>query len=341
MKKIYQKGFVILLALLAVSLLTVGCGQSNDPGTGSDNQDKTYTLQIGMVSPSNHPYSIVSKELADAVKEKSDGRLVIEVYDSGQLGGERELIEQVQLGTLDMTLVTIAPVSNFVDDFAVFDMPFIFVSREHAYRVLDGPIGQEMMAKLNDVNITGLAYWENGFRQIYNSKQPIHGPEDLRGLKMRVMENEIHMQTFRALGADPTPIAWPETYTALQQGVVDGFETTIGIFETSNMYEVQNHASLANLFYAGAILMINTDVYNSLPNDLQEILAELGLEYGNKQRQMVADLDETQLGLFAGHGVEVVYDLDVVPFQKAVEGVYKSFEDRFGQYYEGIQAATP
>lgn len=336
-KKLLLIGLVLILT---VSLLATGCGGGQGDAPADENQ--TYTFRLGMVAPPNHPYSIVSYQYADAIYEATDGRINIQVYDSGQLGDERSMIEEVQYGTLDMVLTTIAPVSNFVEDFGVFDLPFIFVSREHAYNTLDGPVGQEMAAMLEDINIKSLGYWENGFRQIYNSRRPIHSPEDLNGLRMRVMENDVHLATFRALGADATPINWPETYTSLQQGVVHGFETTIGIFETSNMYEVQDYASLVNLFYAGAIMMINDDIYNSLPADLQAILSDLGVEYGNIQRAMVAELDETQLSLLEEeHGIEVVYDIDVEPFIEAVQSVYENNADRFGLYYERIQAERP
>src|SRR5699024_5676593 len=181
----------------------------------------------------DHPYTKGLEEFSRLVSEKSDGQVTVDHFHSSQLGDERDMIEGLQLGTLEMALVSTAPLSSFTKDFLVFDLPFIFEDSQAARNVLDGEIGEELFEKLDDQFIIGLAYWENGFRSVSNSRGPVEKPEDMKGLKIRTMENPVHMASFRAMGASPTPMAFGELFTALQQKTIDGQENPLPIVDTS------------------------------------------------------------------------------------------------------------
>ncbi|EGL81971.1 TRAP dicarboxylate transporter, DctP subunit [Caldalkalibacillus thermarum TA2.A1] len=343
--------FLIMLALtLTVIVALSGCGgqetaqgveqnQTKEENNGSKTTEAEYVLQLGHIAPPAHSYSLGIEAFAKDLQEATDGRVSLEIFGGGQLGGERDVVEQVSLGTLDMTLVTSGPVGNFVPDLAVIEMPFLFKDIDHVYRVLDGEIGQELLAKMEDSNLVGLAFWENGFRHLSNNKHPIYSPDDLQGLTMRTIENDIFVETYRALGADPTPIAWPEVFTSIQQGVADGLDTSYGVFHSTNIYEVQKYYSETNMYYASAVLLINKDVFESLPADLQDVMRELAVEHAHKQRAVNQEMETEQKELLKEVGIEIVdfEDVDIDAFREAVQPVYERYADRFGDLVQRIQ----
>jgi tripartite ATP-independent transporter DctP family solute receptor len=337
----------IALAACGSNATQPSAGNTAEPGkTEAQQQDasassgEAITLKVGLISAPEHSYTLGLKEYDKALREATNGKVKLELYGDGQLGGEREMTEQVQLGTLDMALITSAPVGNFAPDLSVLEMPFLFRDLDHVYKTLDGEIGQELLAKLDDSGIKGIALWENGLRHISNNKKPILSPEDVKGMKMRTIENDIVVETIKALGADATPIAFPEVYTSFQQGVVDGFDASYGVFESTKMYEVQKHFSEVGIFYNSAVLMINKEKFDSFPADLQETIVKLGRETAAKQRQINQDLEKKQRANMEANGVQIVNyaDVDVEAFRKAVEDVYTKIGPRFGDYVERIRA---
>ena len=212
------------------------------------------TIRVGHVLAPTHPYQLGLEKFSELVSEKTGGKVKVEVFHSSQLGNERDLIEGLQLGTVEMCIVSTAPLSNFTTQFNVFDLPFIFSETQKTREILDGPIGQEILDTLDAQGIVGLCYFENGFRNVTNNVRPITKPEDLKGLKIRTMESPIHMASFRAMGANPTPMALGELFTALQLGTVDGQENPLAIINTSKFYEVQKFLSITEHFYALRVL---------------------------------------------------------------------------------------
>jgi C4-dicarboxylate-binding protein DctP len=208
------------------------------------------------------------------VEEKSGGRIIVEVYPNGALGGERQMAEAAQLGTLEIAYLTTAVLVNFEPKFQVFDLPFLFNNIDIARRAVDGELGGVVAADLDKVNLKCLGYPENGYRHVTNNRGPIHKPEDLKGIKIRTMENPIHLETFRLLGAAPTPMAFTELYTALQQGTVDAQENPIFLTYTSKFYEVQDYMTLTGHFYAPGVAVMSLKFWESLPEDLQQIVQE-------------------------------------------------------------------
>ncbi len=228
----------IAVVLIFISLITTlsSCGRPTF--------NEGITIRVGHVLAPDHPYTDGLKMFAKLVSKKTNGKVTVDVFHSSQLGDERDMIEGLQLGTLEMALVSTAPLSDFTQKFLAFDLPFIFKDAESARKVVDGPIGNELFQALDGQQIKGLAYWENGFRSVTNNKRPIETPEDMKGLKIRTMENPVQMANFKSLGASPSPMAFGELFTALQQKTIDGQENPLPIVDTSKFYEVQDYLSL-------------------------------------------------------------------------------------------------
>lgn len=227
----------------------------------ADPQIVFRTAHAGAMTSTGHQaLEFLDREL----REKSDGRIGLEIFPNSQLGGEREAVENIQFGNIDLTFVSSAPVASFAPAFFAFDIPFLFADRAQAYEILDGEIGQEIMATLEPAGMVGVAYWENGFRQLTNSRKVIRTPDDLAGFKMRTMENEVHIAAWRAVGANPAPLAFNELFTALQQGTFDAQEGPINLFYDMKFNEVQSFVSKTNHIYSPWPLLANPDKLASL-----------------------------------------------------------------------------
>src|SRR5436190_16297546 len=201
-------------------------------------------LKMNISVAQNSHYGVAIDTFAREVERRTNGRYKVQTFYSSALGAERESVEGVQLGTLDLTLTSTGPLPNFVPDVAILDIPFLFRDYTHARAVLDGPIGQELLAKFPAKGMVGLAWAENGFRHMTNSRRPVNVPDDLRGLKMRTMENPIHIEAYRQFGILPTPMAFTEVFTALQQGTVDGQENPLSVITAAKLDQVQKYLTL-------------------------------------------------------------------------------------------------
>ncbi len=325
-----KKLVVVILVVSLLALAVAGCGQKPAQQPADNNQaPQPIALKVGHVLAPTHPYQLGLEKFAQLVKEKTNGQVTVDVFPSSQLGNEREMIEALQMGTLEMTLVSTAPLAGFSNKFLVFDLPFIFTDRQQAYDTVDGPIGQEMLDSLSNNGIIGLAYWENGFRHVTNSKRPILKPDDVKGLKIRTMENKIHMASFRTIGADPTPMAFGELYTALQQKTVDGQENPLANIYTSKFYEVQKYISLTGHFYAAAPLLISKSKWDTLPANVQQAIKEAALEARDYQRALVREADAKLAEDLKAAGMEVT-EVNKDEWMAAMAPVYKQFEAEIG-----------
>jgi tripartite ATP-independent transporter DctP family solute receptor len=320
-----KKKFGLLSVILAGALVLSACGDSEN-GASSD-PDKVYTLQAGHSLPVDHPYHIAFLEMAKNVEERTDGKVIIEVFANSEIGAERELTEGMGLGTVDLVVSSTAPVTNFVPELAVLDVPFLFKDRESAVKVLEGEIGDELFGKLEENGIIGLSWGENGYRHITNSKRPINKPSDLKGLKIRTQENEIHIAAFEALGAQPTPMAWTEAITALQQGVVDAQENPAIVADQFSLHEAnQKYMTLTGHVYSVAAFMMSKQTYDELPEELRDIVVEEGEKAGAIERDMLVEMEKESIKNLKENGVEIIEDVDLAPFQEAVQPVYKKIE---------------
>ncbi|MDK2824486.1 MAG: TRAP-type transport system periplasmic protein [Clostridia bacterium] len=347
MKKRSLKVLTLFIMIIFAMALVVGCsGGANKEEPKKEEPKKeearveTIVLKAAHTLVSDHPYHTGLVKFGELLKERTNGKYSVEVYPAAQLGSEREAIEGVQMGTIDITLVSTAPLAGFSDAFLVTDLPFIFTSREHAYKVLDGEIGKEMFSKLEGTGLVGLAFWENGFRNVTNSKRPIVNPEDMEGIKIRTMENQIHMDSFRVIGADPTPMAFGELFTALQQKTVDAQENPLPIIYTSKFFEVQDHLALTGHFYAPAPLLVSQALWDKLTDEEKQIFQKAAYDARDFERKIILEMDNNLLSELKAKGMQVT-EPDKSKWQEAMTPVYEKWQDKIGKdLIEKVKAAA-
>jgi len=293
-------------------------------------QEKQVILKLGHAVAPEHPYHLGAVRYSDLVAQRTKNKVKIDVYPSTQLGNERDMVEGLQLGTIDLVVTSTGPLGGFVPRMFVVDLPFLFRDRAHAYQVLDGPIGRELLNAFSAKGMKGLAFWENGFRQITNSVRPIEKPEDLKGIKIRTMENKVHLSAFRAFGASPTPMAWSEVYTALQQKTIDAQENPIAIIYFQKISEVQKHLALTGHFYSPTPLLMSLKAFNNLSQNIQKIMLDTAMECATFERNLLRDNEAKQLAEIKAKGMQVTLP-NKKPFQDAAAPVYKEFESQFGK----------
>ncbi|MBB3139737.1 TRAP transporter substrate-binding protein [Halomonas organivorans] len=288
------------------------------------------TITVGHTTSDNSHYSAGVDAFAAKLDELSDGEFVVAEHPSGALGGERAMIEGLQIGTIDMVVSSTGPLGNFVPETYVLDLPFLFKDYDQARCVLDGEVGQALLDKIDQHDLVGLAWSENGFRHLTNSLRDVKTPEDAAGLKIRTMENEMHMAAFRELDVHPTPMAFPELFTALQQGTVDGQENPISVILTGNLWEVQDHLSLTGHVYSPAIMLASPVLWDGLSDEEKGWFREAAHAGAEATRAMVSRLETEGVAELKEKGMTVVEDIDKSAFQEAVEPSYKVYTDEYG-----------
>ncbi len=281
------------------------------------------------LSPDSH-YGIGAQAFIDTLTELSGGEFTGEQAPAGQLGGERDMIEGLQIGSLDVVVTSTGPLGNFVPEVYVLDLPFLFRDYDHARTVLDGEIGQELLDKIGENDLVGLAWTENGFRHVTNSQRAVNTPEDLAGLKLRTMENRVHMEAFGDMGASPTPMAFPELFTALQQGVVDGQENPITVISASKFWEVQKYVSLTGHVYSPAVILASPILFDGLTEEQQGWFREAATASAAATRAEVNRLEDAGVALLRENGMEVTTDIDKAPFAALAEPAYAIYTDDYG-----------
>jgi tripartite ATP-independent transporter DctP family solute receptor len=287
---------------------------------------KTKSLKLAHGLPTDHPVHKAMAVMAERTEEISEGQLKIEIYPSGQLGSEQQCVELLQIGSLDITKVSAAVMESFTDEYKVLGLPYLFESKEHAFRVLDGEIGKELLLSTQNKWIRGLCFYDAGSRSFYTIEKPILTPDDLEGMKIRVMKSKTAMQMVEALGGSPTPISYGELYTALQSGVVDGAENNPPSFYTSHHYEVCKHYSLDEHNAVPDVLIIGTKAWKKLNKEEQGWLQQAVDESVEVQRKLWAESEKESLEKVQKAGVKI-YRPDKEPFRKKVESVYESYKD--------------
>ncbi|WP_434399660.1 DctP family TRAP transporter solute-binding subunit [Planococcus sp. 11815] len=324
------------LILLMLVLILAACGR---PDSGSSSGDEggdgeTYTIRLAHLVPEEQSSHVAAVDFKEKLESESDGRITVELYPNGQLyGSDREAIEAVQLGNIEMTIPAVAAMASFNEKFQVFDLPFLFNNNEAAYKALDGELGQELMADLESNGLKGLVFGENGFRHVSNNEGPIEKPEDMEGLKMRTLESPLHTDTFNAFGANASPFAFGELYTALQQGTYDAMDCPISLYYTNKFYEVQDYLTLTGHVYAATSLLMNDDFYNSLPEDLQELLMEASEEFRDQQRELAQQQDTEFMEQLEAEGMQIndLTDEQRDAFREAAAPVYEKYEGQIGK----------
>ena len=287
-------------------------------------------LKIGYATTKESHYGVGSSVFCDEVEKGTQGRYKCQQFPSSALGGEREQIEAVQLGTLDLVNTSTGPVGNFVPEVKIVDIPFLFRDYDHARRVMDGPIGQEILSKFPSKGIIALGWTENGFRHMTNSKRAIVKPADAAGLKMRTMENKVHMDGYRTFGILPTPMAFPELFGALQQGTVDGQENPIPVILSSKFAQVQKHLSLTGHVYSPALLLLSPKTWNKLTDADKKVFTEAAKKAGAAQRKKVNDDESSGIAQLEKDGMMVVKNVDGAAFREALKPALAGYNKEFG-----------
>ena len=315
---------------LLISGMVFAAGQQD----GSSSEEGMGEVKIMRVSHTLAPESHYHQGLThwkELVEKRTNGSVKIEIFHSAQLGSERDVVEGVSLGTIEATLTSTGPLPNFTNAFMVFDLPFIVQDRQKAYAWMDGPMGRKILDSLETSGIKGLGIWENGFRNLTNSERFVDSPDDMDGLKIRLMENPIHVATFETLGARAVPMPFGELFTALQQGTVDGQENPLVIIDTSKFYEVQDYLSLTGHFYSPAVLLVNLNYWNNTLNEEERrILAQAEMESRQWQREFSMKGEQDLRTKLQTNGMEIA-DVDKKTWFDTVQPVYQQFADRVDQ----------
>lgn len=288
------------------------------------------TLKVGHVFAADHPWQVALEGLSKDVAEATDGEVNIEVYPSSQLGGDREVAEGLGLGTVEMGLFGTGALQVLDKRLIVEELPYAWPTRESAYAALDGELGDALSDILEEHDIHAISWWESGYRHITNSVKPIEAPADLEGVKLRVPEAELRLDTFRELGAQPTPMAFSEVFTALQQNVVDGQENPLATIYASKFHEVQDHLALSGHIWGSGVLAISSSAWDELTEEQQQILMEKAAIWRDREREMIRESDDEVLAKLKEAGMQVT-EPDAAAFQEAVQPVWTKYEDVFGK----------
>lgn len=304
------------LTILISALLLMSCIQ----------QHQGTVLKLAHGLDPSHPVHSAMVYMADRCKEISEGELTIDIYPSGQLGSEQQCVELLQIGSLAITKVSSAVMESFTENFKVLGLPYIFRSKEHCFHVLDGPIGQELLLSTEPFWIRGLCFYDAGSRSFYTIDRDINHPDDLKGLKIRVMKSITAMEMVKAQGGSPTPISWGELYTALQSGVVDGAENNPPSFYTSHHYEVCKYYSLNEHTRVPDVLIVSQKVWKKLTDQEKAWLQQAADESVEVQRELWAKSEKESLEIVQQEGVTVTYP-DKAPFAEKVESLLESYRD--------------
>lgn len=300
------------------------------PAADDLTQGDKYTIRVAhsMTDQSSYHKSI-EEYFKKPIEEKTGGRITVEIYPSSQLGGEREAFESVGMGNIEMTLVNGANVANVDSNYAVFDMPFLFDSEEAAYKACDGEVGDILKQSIQQYGYYTLGLGTVGYRFISNSVRPIEKPEDLKGIKLRCMENPIHIATWTALGTQPTPMALNELFTAMQQHTVDGQENPPAIIYDNKFNEVNQYLSCTGHVYHALCYVVNKAWFDGLSAADQALIAECGNEAAVQQRAIIAADDEVAMDKMAAAGMKINYltPENLQLFRDATAGIYEQFAD--------------
>jgi tripartite ATP-independent transporter DctP family solute receptor len=291
-----------------------------------------FALEIKLAHVVNEKDSFhLAAEKFKALTEKyTNGSVTVTIFPNAKLGDERTLLERMKMGIVDAGIITNGPIINFVPRFGAIDLPFLFRSPEHAYKVLDGPIGQGLFADLEKQGWKGLAWAERGFRNLTNSKRPVNSPDDIKGLKIRVMQNPVYVDSFKALGANAVPMAWTEALTALQQGTIDGQENPLNVIVAFKLNESQKYMAITRHAYAPAPILMSMITWKKLNPEQQKAVLKAAQEAAVYERAFNNASEKLWVKELEGKGMKITTP-DLKPFLEAVKPVYDTYTPKFGK----------
>ncbi|SOC06296.1 TRAP transporter substrate-binding protein [Stappia indica] len=322
----HWKTMTAAFGLLAASAMTV--------------QAADIVLRSSDTHPDGYPTVEAVKYLGELVKERSNGRIEIEVFHSAQLGQEKDTIEQTQFGVIDMNRVSLGPFNNIIEETQVPSLPYIFRSVDHMHKVMDGPIGQEILDAFSDHDLVGLVFYDAGSRSFYNRQKPVENMADLSGMKFRVMQSDLFVDMVNALGANATPMPYGEVYSSIQTGVIDGAENNWPSFESSGHFEVAGYYTLDEHLIVPEVLVMSKKSWDKLSAEDQALIRQAAKDSVPHMRKLWAEREAASEAKVREAGVKIVSDIDKTPFIEAMKPVYEKYvtSDKLKDLVARIQA---
>lgn len=313
---------------LVKTLLAGACATSLLLGsvTSQAAEIRERTLRFAFQNVIEHPQGQGAKKFADLVSEKSAGKIKVRLFPGGTLGGDVQTVSALQGGTLDLTVLNSGILAAQAPDFAMLDFPFLFNNADEAHAVIDGPVGQKLAAQLDSKGLVGLGYWDLGFRHLTNSQHPVNKLEDMQGLKVRVIQSPIYLETFSVLGANPVPMAFPEVYTGLEQHTIDGQENPFTVIEGNKFYEVQKYLSVSGHIFNPQSLIIGQKSWSRLNDDEKALIRDAATEAQQFQRELsTTSMDKARAALEEKLAVNDISDAEKDRFRERVKPVIEKF----------------
>lgn len=283
------------------------------------------TLRSSDTHPDGYPTVAAVNAMGDMLKERSNGRICIEVFHSAQLGEEKDTIEQTQFGVIDMNRVSLGPFNNIIEETQVPSLPYIFRSVEHMHKVMDGAVGQQILDAFTDHDLVGLAFYDSGSRSFYNSERPIASIEDLAGMKFRVMQSDMFVDMVSALGANATPMPYGEVYSSIQTGVIDGAENNWPSYDSSGHFEVAKYYTLDQHLIVPEVLVMAKSSFEALSAADQELVRQAARDSVPIMRELWTAREAESEARVREAGVEIITDIDKTPFIEAMAPVYEKY----------------
>ncbi|RLL43870.1 TRAP transporter substrate-binding protein [Oceanobacillus piezotolerans] len=327
--KLFTIGFILpgILLLSACS----GATQSESAAT-SEGGIQERTIKAGIGNSETHTQGQGMVKFAELLEEKSGGKMKVQNFFDATLGDDLKMTEALQGGLQEVTVPSTSPLVGMIKEYGIYDFPFVFQSEEEAYAVLDGAVGQKLLDKLPEHDLIGLGYWENGFRNLTNSKHPVETAEDFKGLKIRTMQNQVHLDAFSKLGANPSPMAFSEVFTALESGTVDGQENPLITIQTQKYDEVQDYLSLTKHVYTPFVFLVSKKFWDDLSEEEQEIMREAAQEAGEYQRKLNREENEKALKYLEEEGMKIneVSAEETEKMKEIIQPVTDKFTEEFG-----------
>ncbi|GGR72652.1 tripartite ATP-independent transporter DctP family solute receptor [Nocardioides luteus] len=321
-------------AAVAGGLALSACGGSL---AGSAKSGGTKTFKLAETHPDDYPTTLGDKKFAELAEKYTDGRIKIQVYANAQLGEESDAIEQVQMGSIEMTRISSAPMGEFVPAMGLFSLPYLFDDADHLWRFLESESGKKLLGEVDGAGFKGLGYYDPGARSFYTSKKPITAPADLKGLKIRVQQSQVQIDFIKALGGSPTPMDYGEVYSSLQSGLLDGAENNEPSYYSASHYEVAKNYTLDRHMRVAEVLLINKDVWAGLPAEDQEALQKAADESAPFQREKWDAQVESDLEKLRGEGVKINEITDLAPWRAATKSVIDKHGAKLGTYLDAVE----
>ena len=318
--------------------LTAASAVATAAAFGGVSAASALEIKSSDVHPMGYPTTEAIKYMGDLLHDWTGGRMKVQIFHSMQLGGEKEALEQVQVGALEMTRVSVGVVGPIVEDFSAFNLPYFFRSTEHMHKVVDGEIGTELLNKLEAGGLIGLGYMDAGSRSFYNAKRPIRSIDDLSGLKIRVMQNPIFVEMVNSMGGNGLSVAFNELYTAMQTGVVDGAENNPPTYDSHKHYEIAGNYTLTEHLMVPEIFVFSKKIWDDLPALDRQLIRKASAMVVGKERELWAAREQAALEKLKEQGVDVITEIDKGPFIEATEPVRMKFGKKYADLIKRIQA---